>query len=45
MQIKMAGFNMGMRITADNLSNNKANAGFMNALNVGKQDAFYRSAR
>lgn len=40
MQIKMAGFNMGMRITADNLSNNKANAGFMNALNVGKQDAF-----
>lgn len=40
MQINMAGFNMGMRITADNFSNNKTNAGFINSPNTGKYDAF-----
>ncbi|MFG6342905.1 MAG: hypothetical protein K1W35_03745 [Lachnospiraceae bacterium] len=40
MQINMAGFHMGMRITADNISNNKTNAGITNSINAGKQDAF-----
>lgn len=40
MQINMAGFHREMRITSDNISNNKTNAGITNSINVGKQDAF-----
>ena len=40
MQINMAGFYMGMRITADNISNNKMNAGIANFTSTGKQDTF-----
>lgn len=40
MQINMAGFRREMRITWDNISNNKTNAGSTNSINVGKQDVF-----
>ncbi|MDE7322413.1 MAG: hypothetical protein K2N73_06710 [Lachnospiraceae bacterium] len=45
MQVNMAGFNMGMHITADKISNNKASAGFINSINTGKQDAFGAQCR
>lgn len=40
MQINMAGFNRGVHITAENMSNNKLNAGAANAIKTGRQDAF-----